>query len=63
MYIFDRYLLPVSQTSTSTFFGVVCALQYFSAAASRVPVEEPPRMPSLASSSRAVWKLSASVMA
>ncbi|MNW05120.1 hypothetical protein D3C71_2013210 [compost metagenome] len=56
-------MLPVSGTSTSTFFGVVCSWQYFSAAASSVPVDEPPRMPSLPSSSRAVWKLSASVMA
>src|SRR5688500_11699196 len=57
------YLLQVSGTSVSTFFGVVCSRQYFSAAASNVPVEEPPRMPSFSSSSRAVRKLSLSLIA
>jgi hypothetical protein len=56
-------LLPVSQTNTSTFFGTVCSRQYFSAAASRVPLEEPPSTPSLRSSSRAARKLSRSVIA
>ena len=54
--------MPLSQTKVTTRLGVRCARQYFSAAASRVPVEEPARIASLLSSSRAVAKLSASVM-
>jgi hypothetical protein len=50
--IFERYLLPLSQAKVTTRFGVVCAWQYFSAAASSVPLEEPARMPSVFSSAR-----------
>jgi hypothetical protein len=60
--IFERYLLPLSQAKVTTRFGVVCAWQYFSAAASSVPLEEPARMPSVFSSSRAVVNASRSVM-
>src|SRR5687767_1501209 len=54
------YLLPVSQTNATTRFGFVCSLQYLSAAARIVPLDEPPRMPSAFSSSRPAWKLSRS---
>jgi hypothetical protein len=50
--------VPVSQTKVTTRFGLVCARQWRSAAASSVPVDEPARMPSRLSSSRAVLKLS-----
>src|SRR5213592_267087 len=58
--IFERYLLPLSQTKVTTRLGVVCWRQYRSAPASNVPVDEPPRIPSLRKSSRAVAKLSES---
>src|SRR6184192_2946337 len=58
--IFERYLLPLSQTKLTIRFGLVCCRQYRSAPASKVPVEEPPRIPSLRKSSRAVAKLSES---
>src|SRR5437762_12085399 len=58
--IFERYLLPLSQTKVTTRFGLVCCRQYRSAPASRVPVDEPARIPSLRKSSRAVAKLSES---
>src|SRR5438093_5435513 len=60
LYIFERYLLPVSGTRVTTRFGFVCCRQYRSAPARRVPVDEPPKIPSLCKSSRAVAKLSAS---
>ncbi len=50
----------VVQLGQTTRFGVVCSRQYFSAAATSVPVDEPPSTPSLASNSRAVRKLSLS---
>ena len=52
MYIFDKYLLPVSQTKTSTRLGSVCSRQYFSAAANSVPVDPHGPWPSN-------WELSA----
>src|SRR5437870_8221474 len=60
LYIFERYLLPVSGTRVTTRFGFVCCRQYRSAPARSVPVDEPPKIPSLCKSSRAVAKLSAS---
>src|SRR5438477_12786982 len=58
--IFERYLLPLSQTKVTTRFGLVCCRQYRRAPASNVPVDEPARIPSLRKSSRAVAKLSES---
>src|SRR5207249_4777860 len=58
--IFERYLLPLSQTKVTTRFGLVGLRQYRSAPASNVPVDEPARIPSLRKSSRAVAKLSES---
>ncbi|SVJ50778.1 Uncharacterised protein [Klebsiella pneumoniae] len=54
--------MPVSQTKLTTRFGSFCSRQKRSAAASRVPVEEPPGMPSTRNSSRAMAKLSSSLM-
>src|SRR5213075_158734 len=58
--IFERYLLPLSQTKVTTLFVLVCCRQYRRAPASNVPVDEPARSPSLRKSSRAVAKLSES---
>src|SRR6266581_887221 len=60
LYILERYLLPVSGTRVTTRFGFVCCRQYRSAPARSVPVDEPPKIPSLCKRSRAVAKLSAS---
>src|SRR5206468_4518168 len=59
--ILERYLLPLSQTSVTTRLDCFCSRHQRNAAASSVPVEEPPRIPSLRKSSRAVVSASASV--
>src|ERR1700758_1020666 len=60
LYIFDKYLFPLSQAKVTTRFGVPCSWQYLIAADSSVPVEEPAKIPSFLTNSRAARKLSSS---
>ena len=43
---FDKYLFPVSHIKVTTLFGSVCDLHHSIAPATRVPADDPARIPS-----------------